>query len=64
LADGTFPIVWGIIFGVFGVLQALFVGGLLGLFRKLIDFEHRLSVLEGISDERRSREIAKGGNPE
>jgi len=27
----------------------------MGLFRKLIDFEHRLSVLEGISDERRDR---------
>ena len=61
---GEITIVWGIVLGVFGVLQLLLVGGIMGLFRKLIDFEHRLSMLEGISDERRTREIAKGGNPE
>jgi len=61
---GEITIVWGIVLGVFGVLQLLLVGGIMGLFRKLIDFEHRLSMLEGISDERRSREVGKGGNPE
>ncbi len=48
-------IIWILFSGVFAILQAVIIGGIFGLFRKLLDFEHRLSILEGISEERGGR---------
>jgi len=48
-------IIWILFSGVFAILQALIIGGIFGLFRKLLDFEARLSFLEGVHTERGGR---------
>jgi hypothetical protein len=48
-------IIWILISGVLAILQAIIIGGIFGCFRKLLDFEHRLSFLEGVHAERGSR---------
>ncbi len=48
-------IIWILFSGVFAILQAFIIGGIFGLFRKLLDFESRLSFLEGVHGERGSR---------
>jgi len=45
-------IIWILFSGVFAILQALIIGGIFGLFRTVLHFEHRLSILEGVHQER------------
>ncbi len=52
---GEATIIWILFSGIFAILQAFIIGGIFGLFRKLLDFEHRLSFLEGVHAERGSR---------
>lgn len=48
-------IIWILFSGIFAILQAFIIGGIFGLFRKLLDFEHRVSFLEGVHGERGGR---------
>ena len=59
MGEGTITAEWwyliaGFVLVLLGLLQALVVGGVFGLFSKVLDTEHRLSLLEGICEERRN----------
>ncbi len=56
-------IIWILFSGIFAVLQALIIGGIFGIFRQLLHLEHRLSLLEGVHQERGSRidRLEEGG---
>ena len=53
--NGTAWITVAVLGAILGVLQLLVVGGIFGLFKKLLDTERRLSTCEGVLLEREKR---------